>query len=211
MVLFHMFPSTVLCGVRFAADVTFEFPLISMRRHIMPQHMPLYEKAHAADRTLVRTFFQMHAPHVQHQIRFQIELFVAHITLYPLNIVHLHHMPGFLVVILEACLADLTNTIPRYAFMLCIDMCFLFGLGGEYLITMTTREAGLLLAMRSLVSIESKTVNKACPARCAYKVPVVNVHMLHQQLHVVICFAAQTAFDLLFVSQLEWLEIICNV
>lgn len=209
MIFLHVFPSTVLCRVRFTAHVTFKLPLVGVCCHVMAEHVSLYKEPHAAHRTFIRSLLQMDASYVQHQIGLQIEFLIALIAFDPLDLVLLHHMPRLLVVILEPRFAYLTNAVTSDPFMLRVNMSFLLRFSRERHTAVFAREARLLLSVRGLVSVESKAVDESRAAYRAYEVPVVHVHVLHQQFHVVKHFRAQTAVHLLFARQLEGLEVIC--
>lgn len=121
----------------------------------------------------------MHPSHVKHKVRLQIELLLAHITFYPFGVMHLHHMPRLLIVILKSRFADLAHAITSYAFMFRVNMGFPFRFSCEDLSTMSTWEARLFLSVCGLMSIQTEAVNKPSTTCGTNEVSIVNVHMLH--------------------------------
>lgn len=61
---------------------------------------------------------------MEHQVRLQIELLLAHVTFDPFSVMDLHHMPRLLVIVLESGFADLTHAVASDSLMFRINVGF---------------------------------------------------------------------------------------
>lgn len=122
----------------------------------------------------------MDIPHVRDQVGFEVEPLLANLAFHALSVMHLHHMPGLLIVVFEARFANPAHAIASNALVLGIDMRFPFRIRREHSPALFARKARLLLFVRGLVSEQAEAVDEASAAYGADKVPVVNVHVLHQ-------------------------------
>lgn len=146
---------------------------------------------------------------MRNQVGLEVEPLLADLAFHAFSIMHLDHMPGLLIVVFEASFANPAHAITSYTFMLCINMRLPFGVSGEHGAALFARKAGLFLFVGSFMSEQTEAVHEASAAGGADEVPIVDVHVLHEEFHVVEGVAADATVHLLVIRQLVRDEVVC--